>query len=143
VFRPSKSVDLSLAILIAAGAAAPVAAQTAPATTPPGAPAGAAPQPASTPAPTSRPAPRKTPPAESPPAKSPKADANDDGDDEVVVSANRPQRGAVIGDIKPELQLAPADIQSYGVSTVTELLNELTRRRAATGVGAPRRRWCC
>jgi len=33
--------------------------------------------------------------------------------------------GAVVGDILPELQLDPADIQSYGVSTVTELLNEL------------------
>ena len=31
----------------------------------------------------------------------------------------------MIGDIKPELQLSPSDIQSYGVSTVNELLNEL------------------
>ena len=36
-----------------------------------------------------------------------------------------PQPGAVVGDIKPELQLTPADVQSYGVSTVTELLEEL------------------
>jgi len=35
------------------------------------------------------------------------------------------QVGAVVGDITPELQLDPSDIQSYGVSTVTELLNEL------------------
>jgi iron complex outermembrane receptor protein len=35
------------------------------------------------------------------------------------------QYGAVVGDIEPELQLNPTDIQSYGVSTVTELLNEL------------------
>ena len=33
--------------------------------------------------------------------------------------------GAVVGDIEPELQMSPADIQSYGVSTVTELLNEI------------------
>ncbi len=31
----------------------------------------------------------------------------------------------MVGDIKPELQLSPADIQSYGVSSVTELLEEL------------------
>jgi hypothetical protein len=46
----------------------------------------------------------------------------------VTVTAHRrppPQPGAVVGDIKPELQLSPADIQSYGVSTVTELLEEL------------------
>ena len=43
----------------------------------------------------------------------------------VVVTANRPQPGAVIGDIKPEIQLTPQDIQSYGVSTLTELLDEL------------------
>jgi iron complex outermembrane receptor protein len=35
------------------------------------------------------------------------------------------QPGAVVGDITPEIQLDPSDIQSYGVSTVTELLNEL------------------
>ena len=46
----------------------------------------------------------------------------------VTVTARRtppPQPGAVVGDIKPELQLSPGDIQSYGVSTVTELLEEL------------------
>jgi iron complex outermembrane recepter protein len=35
------------------------------------------------------------------------------------------QPGAVVGDITPEIQLDPSDIQSYGVSSVTELLNEL------------------
>ena len=32
---------------------------------------------------------------------------------------------AVVGDIVPEIQYSPADIQSFGVSTVTELLSEL------------------
>ena len=46
---------------------------------------------------------------------------------ELVVTAarERPQPGAVVGDIKPELQLSPADIRSYGVSSVSDLLNEL------------------
>ena len=35
------------------------------------------------------------------------------------------QRGAALGGLAPELQLGPLDIQSYGVSTVTELLDEL------------------
>jgi iron complex outermembrane recepter protein len=33
--------------------------------------------------------------------------------------------GAVVGDITPEIMMDQSDIQSYGVSTVTELLNEL------------------
>ncbi|MBV8684749.1 MAG: TonB-dependent receptor [Caulobacteraceae bacterium] len=45
---------------------------------------------------------------------------------EVTVTGHRPPAyGAAVGDIKPELQLGPSDIQSFGVSTVTELLNEL------------------
>jgi hypothetical protein len=49
------------------------------------------------------------------------------------------QPGAVVGDITPEIQLDPSDIQSYGVSTITELLNELApqtrsdRGRTQTG----------
>jgi len=35
------------------------------------------------------------------------------------------QYGAVVGDIEPEIQFTPAEIQSFGVSTVTELMNEL------------------
>jgi hypothetical protein len=62
----------------------------------------------------------------------------------VTVTAHKlkppPQPGAVVGDIKPELQLYPADIQSYGVSTVTELLNELspeTRSDRGRGGSSP------
>ncbi len=47
----------------------------------------------------------------------------------VTVTARRkppPQPGAVVGDIKPELQLGPSDIRAFGVSTVTELLQELS-----------------
>ena len=54
-------------------------------------------------------------------------DDDDDADPGVTVTAHKlkPQPGAVIGDIKPELQLSPSDVQSFGVSTVTELLEEL------------------
>lgn len=63
-----------------------------------------------------------------------------DGQDEpdIVVQGQRP-RGSVIGDIKPEQQLSPADIRSFGVSSVGDLLNELapqTRSGRGSG-GAP------
>ncbi|HEX3886355.1 MAG TPA: TonB-dependent receptor [Phenylobacterium sp.] len=45
---------------------------------------------------------------------------------EVVVTADpKIQPGAAVGDIKPDLQLSPEDVQAYGVSTITELLSEL------------------
>jgi hypothetical protein len=45
--------------------------------------------------------------------------------DQVIVSAQAVP-GAVIGDIPPENQLNPTDIASYGVSTVNDLLNEIS-----------------
>jgi iron complex outermembrane receptor protein len=61
------------------------------------------------------------------PAKSEPADYEEEETSvsELVVTAARAQPGAVVGDIKPELQLAPADIRAYGVSNLTELLDEL------------------
>ena len=71
------------------------------------------------------------PPTASAPAAPPAAEAPEDEApaNEVVVTGRRkapPPPGAVVGDIKPEESLSPADIQSYGVSTVTELLQELS-----------------
>ncbi|HZZ31210.1 MAG TPA: hypothetical protein VFE10_04380 [Phenylobacterium sp.] len=43
----------------------------------------------------------------------------------VVEAAPKVEPGAVVGDIKPDLQLQPEDVQAYGVSTITELLTEL------------------
>jgi hypothetical protein len=45
---------------------------------------------------------------------------------EVVVTAEpRVEPGAVVGDIKADLQLQPEDVAAYGVSTITDLLAEL------------------
>ncbi len=58
---------------------------------------------------------------------------------ELVVTAAAAQTGAVVGDVVPELQLSPADIQAYGVSTMAELLEQLapqTRTERGRG-GAP------
>lgn len=59
--------------------------------------------------------------------------------EEIVVSGHQTyadQVGAVIGNIVPELQLGPADIRSYGVNTVSELLAEVAPEvRSARGRG--------
>lgn len=44
---------------------------------------------------------------------------------ELVVTAEHKEPGEVVGDIKPDLQLAPEDVAAYGVSTITDLLDEL------------------
>ena len=63
------------------------------------------------------------------------------GDDiEEVVITGGPLRGAVPGDIKPELTLNPADIRAYGVGSLAELLTELepqTRSGRGRDGGAP------
>lgn len=58
--------------------------------------------------------------------------------EEVVVTGQL--RGAVQGDVKPELVLNPADIRAYGASSLAELLTELepqTRSGRGRGGGAP------
>ena len=50
---------------------------------------------------------------------------SEDDSPDIVVTGQR-QRGAVIGDIPPEVQIGPAEIRSYGVSSVADLLAELT-----------------
>ncbi|HEX8447927.1 MAG TPA: TonB-dependent receptor [Sphingomonas sp.] len=67
------------------------------------------------------------------PASPPQAGADEDGED-IVVTGQRPP-GSVVGTVPPEVSLRPADIRSYGVSTVTELLAELAPQ---TGSGQGR-----
>jgi iron complex outermembrane receptor protein len=56
---------------------------------------------------------------------------------ELVITAQKPEEvGAVIGDVKPELQLSPDDIQAYGVSSISDLLSELgSQTRSDQGRG--------
>jgi hypothetical protein len=118
-------------MLMACACASPLWAQ--PASSPP-APAADAPAPAPAP-----PAPEK---AEKPTKPEKPKPANEEEDDAtsvsgVVINGKRMQVGAVVGDIKPEIQLSPADIQSYGVSTINELLSELApETRSDRGRGA-------
>lgn len=68
------------------------------------------------------------------PATETAADAPDTDEDsantvaELVVNAplNQPLPGAAVGDIQPDIQLSPAEIQSYGVSSVADLLSALS-----------------
>ncbi|MDB5704878.1 MAG: TonB-dependent receptor [Sphingomonas bacterium] len=59
------------------------------------------------------------------PSKTQTDDQSDTDEPDIIVRGQRNLPGAVIGDIPPEQQLGPADIRSYGVSSVSDLLNEL------------------
>jgi iron complex outermembrane recepter protein len=55
-----------------------------------------------------------------------------------IVVTGQAQRGSVVGDIKPELQLSPADIRARGVSSLSELIADLAPQlRSGSGSGQP------
>jgi iron complex outermembrane receptor protein len=121
----------AFALLLLAGTASPALAQETP----------APPTPLPDPAPAAEPAPAavqdvpQTAPAAEP-EQAVEADGEDDAGEDIVVTGSRAQRGAVVGDIAPEQQLSPADIRSYGVNSITELLNELSpQTRSGRGAG--------
>jgi hypothetical protein len=69
------------------------------------------------------------------PAEQAEPDISDEPE-EIVVTGSRTLPGSVVGDIPPEQQLGPADIRSYGVSSVAELLSELSpQTRSGRGPG--------
>uniref|UniRef100_UPI0002630759 TonB-dependent receptor n=1 Tax=Sphingomonas elodea TaxID=179878 RepID=UPI0002630759 len=63
--------------------------------------------------------------------------AEDPYTDEIVVTSSAP-RGAVQGDIPPEIQLNQADIRAYAVSSIADLLTELAPQTGSgRGSGMP------
>ncbi len=59
---------------------------------------------------------------------------------ELVIEGSRNQVGAVAGDVKPDLQISPEEIQSYGVSNMAELVAQLapqTQSGRGRSRGAP------
>ena len=48
-----------------------------------------------------------------------------DDADEIIVTG-QPQRGAVIGNVKPEQQLSAADVRALGVTSISEMITELS-----------------
>jgi hypothetical protein len=93
--------SISLVLLLAGSAPVALHAQTAPVPTP-------------------SPAPPQSKPASAPQSEDEGTDEND-----IVVTGSRSLPGAVVGDIPPEQSLGPADVRSYGVNSVSDLLNEL------------------
>jgi iron complex outermembrane receptor protein len=101
----------------------------------------AAPPPAPAPAPTPAPAPAgaagaatPAPPTSPPPAAAPAGSADDSDDDSgpaIVVTGTR-ERGAVLSDIPPEIQLDRRDIRATGASSVADLINILSPQTAST-----------
>jgi hypothetical protein len=70
-------------------------------------------------------------------AESPSASIDDD--DAIIVTGSR-QRGKVLGDIAPEIELGPQDIRAIGAGSIAELLQELgpqTRSGRGRGGDAP------
>jgi uncharacterized membrane protein YgcG len=125
-----------LFLLLASGAAIPAWAQTAPSPSAPVIAPGAAP--ASSAAPLAGTAAVQTPPAGSPSeadAATPEAQGEAGEGEDIVVTGRKPV-GSVVGDIPPEQTLSPADIRSYGVSSVADLLTELSpQTRSGRGAG--------
>ncbi|OQW38739.1 MAG: hypothetical protein A4S12_12180, partial [Proteobacteria bacterium SG_bin5] len=73
-----------------------------------------------------------------PRTQAPAAQPESGEEEDVVVTAGRNLPGAVIGDIPPDQSLSPADIRSYGVSSVADLLTELgPQLRSAVSSGPP------
>lgn len=73
------------------------------------------------------------------PVAAPAAQAEPEVSDEpdIIVAGQRNLPGAVVGDIPPDQQLGPADIRSYGVSSVQDLLTELAPQTRSGAGGAP------
>lgn len=63
----------------------------------------------------------------------PEAPAQMDEGDEIIVTG-QPQRGAVLGNIKPEQQLSSADIRALGVTSISEMITELSVQTNGTPV---------
>lgn len=77
-------------------------------------------------------------PAPAPVRARPPAQADEGDEEDVVVTAGRKPPGSVIGDIPPDQSLSPADIRSYGVSSVNDLLAELgPQLRSGVSSGPP------
>ena len=70
------------------------------------------------------------------PVPDPAQDQGEGDQTDIVVTGQR-QQGAVIGDIPPEQQLSQADIRSYGVGSVAELLTELAPQTTSGRGGQP------
>lgn len=58
-------------------------------------------------------------------------------DPDIIVTGSARPRASVIGDIKPELVIGPADIRSMGVSSISDLLSQLAPQTTSGRGGSP------
>ena len=70
------------------------------------------------------------------PSPAPSVENEDNEVEALVVTGGRP-RGAVLGDIPPEETLSAADVRSFGVSSMQDLLAELSPQTTSGLGGAP------
>ncbi|GFE73851.1 TonB-dependent receptor [Novosphingobium sp. TCA1] len=70
-------------------------------------------------------------------APAPAHTAEEGGEEFEIVVAGQKPRGSVIGDIAPEVTFNSGDVRALGVSSVTELLEELAPQTESAGGGAP------
>lgn len=63
--------------------------------------------------------------AQAPASAAASADQPEDDSSDIVVNGIATPRGSAIGNVQPEERLSPADIRSFGVSSISELLTEL------------------
>lgn len=59
-------------------------------------------------------------------------EASDEGEE--IIVTGQPQRGAVMGEIEPEQQLSPADVRALGVTSINDLITELSPQTNGTPV---------
>ncbi|RZL53505.1 MAG: TonB-dependent receptor, partial [Sphingomonas sp.] len=71
-----------------------------------------------------------------PAAQTTPAAESEEEEGDIVVTGRRPP-GSVVGDIPAEQVLSPADVRSYGVSSVSDLLTELAPQTRSGAGGAP------
>jgi hypothetical protein len=69
----------------------------------------------------------------SPAALMAQTDAPQEEGEEIIVTG-QPQRGSVIGNIKPEQQLSAADVRALGVTSISEMISELSAQTNGTPV---------
>jgi iron complex outermembrane receptor protein len=57
--------------------------------------------------------------------------------DAITITASGKPFGAVLGDVPPEVTFSAADVRSYGVSSITDLLTELAPQTTSASGGDP------
>ena len=82
--------------------------------------------------------PAQTTPTPTPSPTTAAPEENDGAGPDIVVNGHITPPGSVVGDITPEQVLSPADIRSYGVSSLNDLLTELApETQSGRGSGPP------